>query len=171
MTTARRTRSQLARYFAGSLTALVLLAEPALAHYVYKAGWVYRSAWACAWARAELSHGNGGGYTRLDVTAFKATNSPTSYGDRCHSSFQRNPGQLRVKHQLWKQSGSGAWTLCRDSGWITNGAVMSSFSKGITYGASPPCGPGTYGITGFAEVWDGRAWRGGKIEGGTHYLG
>lgn len=141
------------------MSSIVGAASPAGAHYVYEGRRVYSSPTLCLDGRAEISHGNGGGYVRVDARV----SEPSSYGGVCNGTVWGNRYNVIVKAQLWKYNGR-YWELCRDTGWKYSRSVR------VSYGSRPPCGRGTYGVTGYAYV-ENAGWKGGKIESGMHWLG
>jgi hypothetical protein len=144
-----------------------LSSQAAEAHYVYKRQVLHTATFYCIRGYAEISHGNGGGYTKLTVGRYNRIALVCSQG---HTSPQTK-GKARVAHELWKQRSNGSWYLCRASGWKYNpGPWDDVFSNGITYGTRAPCGSGTYGVTGHMALYIDRTWRGGTVRGGTHWL-
>jgi hypothetical protein len=164
------------------VAAVVLLslwqgADPAAAHYVYAQGYVYRTSTHCTWGRAEISHGSGGGYTKVSVGGVAAI-ARNCVPWAAASAKVYWPGQARVLTELWKRQSNGSWSRCRSSGWKYNPYTIGANSLGwvptydyaVNYGRTPPCGSGTYGVTGYMQVYQSGAWRGGKLNGGQHKL-
>jgi hypothetical protein len=166
------------KVLAGAAVLVLLMAmnmSPASAHYVYGQGYVYKSSSHCTWGRAELSHGSGGGYTKISVGGTWAVNGACVNWNLASAKFYR-AGEARVRHELWKRNSDGSWSLCRSSGWKYSTYPIGPNSAGwpptydhaINYGSRAPCGSGTYGVTGYMQVLEPAGWRGGKIDGGQH---
>jgi hypothetical protein len=61
-----------------------------------------------------------------------------------------------------------AWVTCRDSGWVWNTDIASSWSVGLQ-SASPWCGDAWYYADALGWVWNGSVWRGGGITTPTQF--
>ena len=156
---------------------LGLGAGEASAHYVYAQGYVYKSSTHCTWGRAELSHGSGGGYTKISVGGVWAANGACVNWSVSSAKFYY-AGEARVKHELWKRNSNGSWSLCKYTSWKystypiggSSAGWVPTYDHAINYGSTPPCGTGTYGVTGYMQVLEKGVWRGGKLDGGQHVL-
>jgi hypothetical protein len=150
------------------LMSLLATASPAEAHYVYRQAPVWTDDEHCVVGRSEISHGAGGGYTKISV-ALHAPDCPTGtvFGLRASRLEAR---EARVRHVLWKQSSSGAWSACRRSAWQRNARWLTRHEHGIHYGSNAPCGNGNYSVTGEMQVLIDGVWRGGRLHGGSHRL-
>ena len=128
------------------LGAMLMPMSSANAHYVYQQPELYRtSADLCVDGYAEISHGGGGGYTKVKVQArFGQDGVPCA-----NINWDRPAGYLAVKTQLWKW-GNGNWSLCRDDPWNMNNGNGSGHEEIKNYGTRTPCGDGWYGVTGYA---------------------
>lgn len=172
-----------------SIAAIVslVIAGASAGHYVYGQGYVYKDSSHCTWGRAEISHGSGGGSTKVSVAGVKVI------ADRCvpwwiqAAKFYAS-GNARVRHELWKRVANGSWSRCRTTAWkhstypIGRNAftgIVEAYSgwpygpawvDEIDYGRTPPCSTGTYGVTAYMQVLEGGTWRGDKLDGGQHYL-
>ena len=71
-------------------------------------------------------------------------------------------GEVRVRTILQRWS-SSTWTTCRDTGYQYNTSNTWTFIGGVSMGAAPDCGVGTYRTWGFGHVYQGAAWRGGSL--------
>jgi hypothetical protein len=147
---------------------LLATAAPADGHYVYREGPVWVDEERCVMGRSEISHGAGGGFTKVSVS-IHAPRCPTrgmlvSRGSRIEAR------DARVRHVLWKQSSSGAWSRCRRSAWQDNARWVRQHEHGIHYGTKAPCGPGNYSVTGELQIRIDGVWRGGRLAGGSHRL-
>lgn len=162
---ARKWLHRLALVLVTLMVAVLLPMSSASAHVVYQRVELYRSGDMCVNGYAEISHGGGGGFTRVRVDASTRSNTGTD----CGTSYSRGARNLAVKTQLWKWDNRGWWWLCRDYPWSYNGSARSWHEETKNFGTQTPCGTGWYGVTGYAYSWNG-AWYGGAIQGGVHWL-
>lgn len=152
-----------------AMALLVIFPGVAAAHYVYQKGTVatYGSG-ACVQARAEVSHGSGGGYTKADVESTRTT----SYGNiSCIEPNPKPAGYLATRYDFYKwDSSAGHWKVCRTADWYYSKAQTGQYSIYTDFGVSPPCGHGYYGSTAYSYVKDNNTWYGGSIWSGYHSL-
>lgn len=143
---------------------VVSIAVPVYAHYIYEDGYTYSSSYDCAWNRAEISHGSGGGYSKSDITA-KLKGS----GINCFVNFSRPINHLRAAYDLNKWNGS-SWGLCGYTNWTYNTGDAYKLVVFTDHGATPVCGDGSYQTIGYGEFKNG-TWKGGAISsGGTGHV-
>ena len=136
------------------------VAVPTYAHYVYEDGLTYAGADGCTWNRAEISHGNGGGYSKSTVRA-KRTVSNTP----CMKAWERPSNTLRAKWALYRDN-----FICTSAGYSVNSSTMHTFNVSRYHGNVPPCGDGDYETTATGHHKINGVWQGGAIDSGTHYL-
>jgi hypothetical protein len=138
------------------------------AHYVYEAGTLYLGDF-CVMARSEISHGSGGGYSKVDTNATKTQWTPI--GDfECIGWLYKPPGYLAASYHLMKWDGK-QWGICYSSDWSFNSKTASKQVIERDFGRTPPCGAGYYGTGGVSYVKDNNEWYGGGIWSGYHGLG
>jgi hypothetical protein len=145
---------------------VVASASAALAHYVYEKAEVWgNSEGKCLLVRSEISHGNGGGYSKgSDFTYRRA------FSQDCFYEWDRGPGYLRVRYDLLKWTGS-QWAYCRGIGNVYNPTTRNIFDVPHYWGSSPPCGSAYYGTQTYGQVLYNGAWRGPTaMWSGSHYL-
>lgn len=149
----------------------IVTATPASAHYVYERGHTYASSTDCAWARSEVSHGNGGGYAQADVAADYRQWTPVGPIDCGNKLWTRPPGYLAVRAELYKWNASQSqWQICRDSGgYAYNPESAHSIYIYNYFGGYPPCGSGYYGTIAYSFEYNGD-WHGGPMWSGFHWL-
>ena len=149
--------------------AVMSISAPVFAHYIYEEGYTYSSDYECAWNRAEISHGSGGGYSKSDVEAKKVK---IDYDDgmimisHCASDFTRPIAHLRAKWMLYIMEDS-SWMHCRSGTYRYNPYSASSLRVMEDFGSSPPCGAGEYMTVGYGHLKNGGMWYGGFILAGA----
>jgi len=144
----------------------VIMANPASADYKYRSGWVYETTDLCVWNRTETSHGDGGGYSKVDN---KATHEEAATGINCLAPQTKPAGYLKNKFK-WFKHAEGQWALCASTGWVKNDDSAAKFVIHYNYGSSPWCGKGWYTTHGWAKARNGDNWYGGDLWSGKHYL-
>lgn len=144
------------------LVGSMAVAIPAFAHAIYEDGYTYASDHDCAWNRAEISHGSGGGYAKSDITA-KVKGVIVRV--RCYDYFPRPANYLKNRYKLYRWNGS-SWSLCRSTSWHYNSRETAKLVIYKNYGSTPPCGAGEYKTEGFGYFKNG-TWKGGSIESGN----
>lgn len=92
----------------------------------------------------------------------------------CGAGLNKPDGWAAVKLEVFKWTGS-SWAFCRGTNWKhgatgTNQWGLLGPSQLLDYGGSSSCGPGFYGTMGHSYVWDGSAWRGGKLWSGHEFV-
>ncbi|GAA2272881.1 hypothetical protein GCM10009853_028360 [Glycomyces scopariae] len=152
---------------AGAMAFVLLGASPASAHYVYQEGEVYRSNDLCTNVRAEISHGDGGGYARVDAKSYTVLATPWG-AYPCAKTHDRPGGYIAAKIEVYAWNGS-AWYLCAYTDWAynsgsTNQWIIEAWMSGLPY-----CGTGWYGTMGTGYVWNNN-WFGGSVWSGHHWL-
>ena len=70
-------------------------------------------------------------------------------------------GELRARVQV--QRYNGGWSTCRDSGFSYSSVTAWSWTVGLDMGGVADCGAGSYRAWGFADVFQGGAWRGSTL--------
>lgn len=154
---------------AGALTLTLATTTSASAHYVYEMdeAWSNASGSNCVYVRAEVSHGNRGGYAKSTALSSNSFGSWT----QCIWVWERSPGYLRTKYSYYKKTSSG-WKLCRSTNWKYNTKKTSRIEASKNYGVAPPCGGGYYATRGWASVYYNGAWQGQThtIWSGSHYI-
>lgn len=159
-------------------TAALFVVSPLVwAHYIYESGYTWENgAGKCLWARAEISHGNGGGYAKIDVSAWRENEQPGgSVGpvgvggtsEDCADLWTRLPGYLRQRNQLWYHVHD--WAICRRGTWTYN--TTNSYTMPLQerwYGTSPRCGNAWYTNVGGTGVYFDSAWKKGYVISGCH---
>jgi hypothetical protein len=140
-----------------------------LAHYVYQQGYVFQRPQSnCTWSRSETSHGNGGGYSKGD-TASKTYVAHSWGGAECGADAPRPAGYMKTQLDLYKWTGS-YWGLCRRVNWVYNTTNTYWYAIETYYGATPPCGNGTYRTDTHSYVNMTGTWEGGPLNSGDHIL-
>ncbi|MFJ5546395.1 hypothetical protein [Streptomyces sp. NPDC093225] len=157
-----------------ALAALTLLATStaAQAHYVYEKELTYyedpelSETPVCTEGRSEVSHGNGGGFSKSTVYSHT---KDFDHLIRCGWDRYVPAGWIGSLETIWKWTGT-EWAVCFDTGWRFNTATQwkTDFSRYWNV----PCGPGFYGVTANGYVWDEEwdEWRGGSVWSGYHEL-
>ena len=153
-------RNKLALALLAAVVTSLAFAVPAYAHYVYEDGTTYADADGCTWNRAEISHGNGGGYSKSTVRA-KRTVSNTP----CMQTWERPYGNLRAKWALYRDN-----FICISVGYTVNSNTTHTLNVTRYHGNTPPCGDGDYETTATGHHKINGVWQGGSIDSGTHYL-
>lgn len=145
----------------------------ASAHSVYVEDWVYASDTNCTKGRSEVSHGDGGGYVRVDAGSWYYFDDPW-FPHACGEAFPRSAWKIRAKYTfLIKDEATGNWNWCVNSEWYYNQDTTSTFviedwpNGG---GPTPPCGNGNYATSGGAYVENGGTWYGEYVWAGQHWL-
>lgn len=154
---------------AGAMAFVLLAATPAAAHYVYQEGHVYRTNDLCVHERSEISHGDGGGYSRVDVSS--TTYAAPGGTFPCALALEKPTNQIAAKIVVMAWNGS-AWYVCAETAWLYNDYVgwqLIVYSRMIGH---PWCGDGWYGTMGHGYVWNPptRDWKGGTMWSGNHWL-
>lgn len=146
----------------------------ALAHYVYERAKVWENGRGdCVINRSEVSHGGGGGYSKVDNETYEELNTP--YGSYpCTDAWELGPKYKRNKIHFLKNTSSG-WSLCWYSKWTYNAKTVNKFGIYWNFGSSTPCGKGYYATHGHVENRINRNdgthyWVGGPMWSGSHYL-
>lgn len=150
---------------------IFVTSPPVNAHYVYENEWAYRSDRGhCVRERSEISHGDGGGYSKVDAIIshywyFDDKHIP------CGLSKYKSAGEILIKWDLMKWNASRAeWHHCRVIDSVSNRTRTYKFVVYAYYGAYADCGTGWYGTWGSAKVWNGRTFKGGRVWSGPHWL-
>ncbi|MQM26146.1 hypothetical protein GFD30_11270 [Glycomyces sp. NEAU-7082] len=151
---------------AGAMAFILLGASPAAAHYVYQEGHVYRTNDLCVHERSEISHGDGGGYSRVDVSSTTILAPGGAFP--CAHANHKPANNIAAKIQVLAWNGS-AWYVCAETAWVYNDhttwqLIIESRMLGL-----PWCGTGWYGTMGHGYVWN-NAWYGGTMWSGNHWL-
>jgi hypothetical protein len=148
------------------VSALTLLIQsPALAHYVAEWTDVASTGQMCVRGRAEISHGNGGGYSKGEVQ--------TRTADPSWAACSLRPYQYVHEHaiQLLVQRWDGAqWRDCMLSGWqYRTGSVAHS---SVDWNYNIPCGSGYYTTwsNSYARATSSDGWHGGWAGTGGYHL-
>ena len=144
------------------------LADVAHAHYVYRKAVVYGSDTHCTGARAETSHGGGGGYSKSDVYSWYAFEFVGTGRHDCFSDWSRPPGWMETRFVLFKWTGSN-WGACWISNTYRNGTSTHQYAIYKNFGKTAPCGAGHYSTDAYSYVYN-NGWFGGVINSGTHAL-
>ena len=143
----------------------VAIAAPVYAHYIYEDGFTYTSSYGCTWNRAEISHGNGGGYSKADVKSKKVfTYDGLTF--HCGSNLSRPIEHLRVKWRLYKLNGS-SWKSCKSSSYFYNATNAAHIKVHKYHGYNPPCGQGIYRTVAYGDFKSGSSWYGGSLSSGV----
>jgi hypothetical protein len=144
---------------------VALAAPPALAHVIYTRANTYVSDSFCVDGYNELSHGDGGGYSKFDT---ESESWGGIEGDRrCTAGLTRPAGYISVGRVLYKWDGAN-WSECRRS--LDNYNSVSAWKVSRYIYSSTPCGPGYYSTTTFHYVYN-NGWYGGPAGlGNSHYL-
>lgn len=135
----------------------------AVAHYVYDIAYVWENgAGQCLKERTELSHGNGGGYTRTDIYPLGILNSP--FGSvHCERNVDVATGYLRTKHQL-DVYGLYGWSYCTQTAFKYNGSSAQYLKLEKYWGSTPPCGGRAYYYAwGLGQWYFNGSWVGGWL--------
>jgi hypothetical protein len=144
-----------------SLILIVSLASAAAAHFAYQRAVVWEDdAGRCLDLYSEISHGNGGGYTKTVAETYQQL----EYWRSCFWPWQRGPGYIRAKNQMWAWFGS-YWGICRGTAaaWKYNSTTTNDFRiegyRGL-YGdtTKPPCGPRWYVTRSLSQVQLNGVW-------------
>lgn len=153
---------------------VVLLAEPAEAHYVNTARRTYDTEAVCVEGISETSHGNYGfGYVKSHVRSM--TWLPTPWGaQHCGDAKPRGPGNLAaaLDYYHWRTvDGKAQWVRCRTLTYSYNTARTwrHTLDAHWTYNCDHSKGA-WFGTQGVGYVYDGAAWRGGWTWSGAHWL-
>lgn len=148
------------------LASVVLFAAhggTAFAHYVYSTGHTYYSSEDCVWARSEVSHGNGNGYSKSDIQSrFRAS----AGGSYCAAFFNRPAGYLKIR-QIFQAQLAPGWGYCRDTGWVYSSATDSSLTVARTH--TGKCGTTDYRTESQGWMLNG-SWKGGTLVSPIHRL-
>lgn len=143
--------------------------QPSSADYIYTKVTTYASDTNCTGGRAEVSHGNGGGYAKADTYSWYAQYGGP-WGDvHCARNFARPVNYLITTYDLYKWTGS-AWGYCTGwQGWSYNNVATHQWYVWTNFGTQPPCGAGYYGTMQSGYAWN-NAWFGGGTWSGYHAL-
>ncbi|SDM72689.1 hypothetical protein SAMN05421869_15355 [Nonomuraea jiangxiensis] len=148
---------------------VLALSSPASADVIYDDGHVYAGDGPCTWARAEVSHGGGGGYTRSDVAQDYQLQTPWGSYDCRDTTPTQGAGRMALRYDWYYWNGT-EWRICGVSDWHYNPQTSHSFAIAWDFGANPLCGPGYYGTMTAAFTLNGTEWLGGPLWSGSHYL-
>ncbi|MFB6518447.1 hypothetical protein [Streptomyces sp. NPDC056401] len=150
------------------IAALLILttATSASAHYVYAQDevWANADSTKCLYTYAEVSHGDGGGYTKTQANAGRDL--------YCIMPWKRLSGDLAAKYEYYKWDGAG-WYVCALIGeWQYSTVESGQYTLSWNFGGAPPCGGGYYGTTGYTSVQYGGDWYGWNVGiwSGFHYI-
>lgn len=156
------------RLFWGVLFAIGVLsvATPAYAHYIYESGYTYTSNDDCTWNRSEISHGVGGGYSKVDVKSSVGAIVEDLGFVRCAANSNRPVDHIRAAWDLGKWDGS-SWSVCRLSPWYKNNSSASSLTVSQIHGYNPVCRDGSYRTLGWGHLKINGAWYGGSLSSGA----
>lgn len=161
-----RSRLTLTVAFAASLL-VATAATTAWAHYVYDDGYVWEGGPKCLFARSEVSHGNGGGYTKVDLQAVRERTYPGWGTINCHIAWDRPTSYLRSKMWLyWWHSSREEWIYCTETGYKYNTQKQADLRH--TKYWDTPCGNHLYFNYGWGATYYDNAWRGGWMGAGYH---
>lgn len=164
-------RNGLKAPFAVAAAICLVVATPgvASAHYVKQEGPLATWEDNCTIGRSEVSHGGGGGYTRVDT---KSRQSDPLTGTRCIWPFDRPAGQIAARYHYYRYSSARkTWLLCKRSAWAYNQRTARDVRISWNFGAVPPCGGnGYFGTIGDSLVLDDGAWHGGQLWSGYHFI-
>jgi hypothetical protein len=152
-----------------ALVFTAVAADPAAAHYVYQKAKVYVSDTNCTGARAETSHGGGGGYSKSDVYSWYRWEIPMAGGYDCQTDLSRPAGYLATRFTLYKWNGS-SWAACQSFNYHYNSTNTHQFAIYKDFGSKAPCGAGTYNTFAESYVLNGGSWFGGGLWSGNHTL-
>jgi hypothetical protein len=154
---------------AGAMAFVLLGATPAAAHYVYQEGHLYRTNDLCVHERSEISHGDGGGYSRVDTSATTYVAPGGTFP--CALALAKPPGHIASKVVVMAWNGS-AWYVCAESSWLYNDYVGWQLILESWMHGHPWCGDGWYGTMGHGYVWNPatKDWKGGQLWSGHHWL-
>lgn len=137
----------------GLLLAVVLFASTAgyaYAHYVYakKIVWNVDND-RCLIMRSEISHGSGGGYSKV-----RAWTTTTAYVP-CVAPWDRNAGQIGAQWNLQKWDvDEEEWALCAYSVYAYNTEITNEKVVEYDFGDEPWCGAGHYATAGDGRIQD-----------------
>jgi hypothetical protein len=148
------------------LASVVLFAAnggTALAHYVYNSGYTHYSSEDCVWARSEVSHGSGNGYSKSNIEAYFRGSAGGTY---CADYLERPAGYLKVR-QIFEAQLAPGWGYCKDTGWVYNSNTTSYFTVARTH--SSKCGSTNYRTESQGWMLNG-SWKGGTLFSPTHWL-
>jgi hypothetical protein len=135
------------------------LTEPAAAHYVYAKHTTYASDTNCTGSRAEISHGDGGGYSKADTYSWYRWTSLIGGDMDCQTNWKRPPGHLIAALQHYKFSVyRHRWEVCRYTNWYRNGSEAWQFMLWTRHGTQPDCGAGYYATMSWGAVWNNSTW-------------
>lgn len=143
------------------VVALFILGLPsaALAHYIAAEESLWTNGDLDVVGRAEISHGNGGGYAKSTVTAWR---------DDRRAHVNLDPGRLAARNVLYVYT-NGQWAICVNGSWNYNGQRTYQLNKQSYYNL--PCGRDrNYGDNGGAFADFGQGWKGGYKWSGYHKL-
>jgi hypothetical protein len=159
-------RNRRAAVVIAGVIALMMLASPALAHYVYEIRITRQWDNYCLEQRSETSHGdNMGGYSGADTWSYQKAPVPLP-GQNCEASLMGGVDRkIGVKIHYYMHF-SGGWGLCRTTRW--NRLYGQHISMGRHW--SRPCGHGYYDTKGFAELYYNGNWIKAHLWSGSHYL-
>ncbi|MGW6688750.1 hypothetical protein [Streptomyces sp. NPDC054961] len=151
---------------------LVATSTAAQAHYVYEKQITYveipeiSDTPVCTEGRSEVSHGNGGGFSKSTVYSWT---KDFDHLVRCGWERDVPAGWMASLEQIWKWNGM-EWTVCFPTDWRFNNSTEAKGDFSLYWNI--PCGPGYYGVTSNGYVWDEEfdEWRGGSVWSGFHEL-
>jgi hypothetical protein len=163
-----RTRVR-AGFLVATIAALIVASTAtAFAHYVYDEGYVWENGYGkCLYARSEISHGTGNGYSKATARAVKEIFNGWAYVE-CYENWIRPANYLRVKNQLQHWNGS-SWVWCAETSLKYNTSSNDNLEQSKTW--SLPCGKGYYWNFALGQTYFDNAWKGGWMSSsGSHYL-
>ncbi|MCC3765922.1 hypothetical protein K3N28_22950 [Glycomyces sp. TRM65418] len=152
---------------AGAMTFVLLGASPAAAHYVYEEGHVHRTVELCVHERSEISHGDGGGYSRVDVSSTTVLAPGGTFP--CAYAYERPVNYIASRIEVMAWNGS-AWYLCAETSWVYNSQSTWQLIIEARMAGLPYCGTGWYGTMGHGYVLSNNTWYGGALWSGSHWL-
>jgi hypothetical protein len=153
-------------------TAAGLLATTtaASAHVEYNKGRLYQSDPLCVDGRSEISHGSGGGYSKVDTWARQRTWVPRVGWIQCGIKKYRPKGYIANRILIYKWLSNGSVGLCTYTRWDYNDRKASHFVINYSMGAQPDCGRGWYFTRGQSYVKLNNTWYGDDLNSGWHFL-
>jgi hypothetical protein len=165
-----RTSFRAALVSVATLLSLLATTTAASAHVEYNKGRLYQSDPLCVDGRSEISHGVGGGYSRVDTWARQRTWVPKSGWIQCGIKKNRPKGYIANRILVFKWLADGSAGLCTLTHWDYNDKKASHFAINFTMGAQPDCGRGWYYTYGQSYVRLNATWHGDDLFSGWHYL-
>lgn len=112
-----------------------------------------------------ISHGTGGGYSKVDGVTQRENRV---LGTSCSTTHSLGAGYKALRMHLYKWTGS-AWGVCASTSYKYNSTTTYKLVQAVYWGSSPRCGNGYYGTSGGSWHYNG-AWYGGSVWSGYHWL-